>query len=91
MFAASLDSSVLFLTSSITQMQAQLAFASGTASLWTESDANPELFPLLAPHCLSIRDHILIVLLHGAGKAVVTLGVGDKIVVIALGGVHGGF
>jgi len=31
------------------------------------------------------------VLFDGVGEAVVALGVGDEIIVIALGGVHGGF
>jgi four helix bundle protein len=43
---------------------------------------------LVAAHGFAVRHYILIVFFHGAGEAVVALGVGDEIVVVALGGMH---
>src|SRR5579872_5841583 len=44
---------------------------------------------LVSPHRFSIRQHILVVLFHVAGEAVMSLGVGDEIVIIGFGGMHG--
>ncbi len=45
----------------------------------------------VAPQGLPVRDHVLVVFFHGAGEAVVALGVGYEIVVVRLGWVEGGF
>ncbi len=45
----------------------------------------------MSTHRFAVRVYIFVVFFDGAGEAVVALGVGDEIEVVALGGVHGGF
>src|SRR5208283_3018113 len=37
------------------------------------------------------RGYVVIVFFEGAGEAVVTFGVGDEVIIVGLGGMHGGF
>src|SRR5208337_2407970 len=46
---------------------------------------------LVASHCPPIRGYVVIVFFEGAGEAVVTFGVGDEVIIVGLGGMHGGF
>ena len=46
---------------------------------------------LTGPHRFSISDYVFVVFFDGAGEAVVALGVGYEIVVVALGWVHSSF
>src|SRR3984957_1143053 len=45
---------------------------------------------LLCAHGFSIGRYVFVVLFHGVGEAVVALGVGYKIIVVGLRGLHGG-
>src|ERR1700691_5863199 len=46
---------------------------------------------LLSTHGAAVGVYILIVFFDGAGEAVVAGGIGDEVVIVALGGVHGRF
>jgi hypothetical protein len=45
----------------------------------------------LSPHGFAICGDILVVFFHGMGETVVALRVGDEVIVVAVGGVHGSF
>ena len=79
------------------QMSHQTQFAlwiSSEVREMSKADARcpmPAARRLLSSHRAPVGVYVLIVFFHGAGEAVVALGIGDEIVIVALGGMHGGF
>src|SRR5581483_2729092 len=63
----------------------------GVGRPYTLLVGRPYVLLVVIPYCFPIGDYVLIVLFQGTCKAVMALGVGNEIVIIGLGRMHGGF